>query len=679
MMAFTRYPYLPIFPRIRGVVILDEERNVLYSHPKRDTLDNLMPGLLHASTAISNVINSGKAYDITTGKLRVYTIEEEDPFPFFTAVVVNKEASKQVGMWTMYLSKFVSILLSSHQITEASNEARRILEEDLSKEIESMKVPDKGEVLRYISNAYDLIEHKDTLVSSLLKDLKAEENKEVEKTQAFLSKASEVSECSLEDILDLIDQGKICQAFLSTENQHGDEKFQLLWVTLGLLLKNLHYETPAPSLTALETQLQHIQSKEYPSLTRLVQFCIKKLKSVQHAREVYGFLKEDIRDVLSNLSYERNAYKRSILSLALCSLISIFFPIEKETLILLTNEDKLKKIIPVDLWWAHATQSDNLYNPLLPHFLMRAFNWQELKPFLHTLLEKSEKTKETFACSSEKLGKSRLLCNNLQLHTIWATFSFFAISVVNSYSLNLSDKEKVTEIYQSKLEALLNHKKETLAWNIPLAHLGISVIHANRYTLNASKSSFKKWKDHGRKAIREVIKLNKRNRIGDFPTLVILLIALDVLHLKVENGRKPSPEVVLALQRILHLNEEAISFLEEVTSPYYLRRVLLTTGLTLLLNNKTTESEHLIRQGRAMLGRFLPRMMTRGVFTWNLLAMLFHVEKRSPPERKLVQYGRKALDAIFLENAWKAYGWQAWASNFLVIPLEKLLSELSIK
>lgn len=676
MRGQNQYPYLPIFPRIRGVFLLNEQRDIIYSTPKRKKMEKLLPGLLHAAASISGRIGGERAHKITTGKLKIHIIKEEEPFPYFTAIVVNKEASEQVGMWAVYLSKLIATVLFEHGITKMSDKAQKIIGKTLSREINLTRVPDRAEVIKFISKVYKLLYDKLDSQPREIRGLRKTYRKREKNTQDPFSKFEVPKRITLGKVFNLIENGEIYKAFFITSQKKRD-KFILLQAALGLLLKNLHYQATAPSLTEIENFLQEVDEKEYPTLLTLLRLSIKKLSSTRECIRAYTFLKKGVGRRLSELQLEGDEYKLKMFNIILRGLTSIFYPVEKEALDSLTKDTKIGENTPITLWWEPGIVNENLYNPILPHLLMRGFNWQEFQPFYHSLLERTEKTRGKINLRNRKKIDRNLHFRKVHLNKIRASFGFFAISITRTYNLKLSDKEKLGKIFKEKLRNILNNKKEILAYVVPLAHLGIASINANQFVIDKRNSHKTQWKEHGKKAIREVLELNKNNRIGDLLELVILLMSLDVLYLKVDRDKPISPEVVTALDKITSQEGNVMRILEEITSPYYFRRVLLSIGLSLLLKSgEYKEHKDVTREGISMLKGFVPRLMMRGGFTWDILANLWQFEKEMSVIKEEVKYSLITLATIFQENNWKPYGWKPWASNELLETLKEFRIDL---
>lgn len=674
------YPFLPIFPRIRGIVLLDEERNIFYASPKRKTMQKLMPGLLHAASGISGIINE-EVQEITTGKLRIHIVKEEEPFNFFTVVVVNKEASEQVGMWAVYISKFVSTLLIESKINNLTDESKEIIHKNLAEKIETIKVPKRENVLNFTVQVFDSIKNKE----EILKDseiLKLKKSIKEEKYKKTLSKEVCTTEpSSLEKIYRCIDQGRIYKAFLLSEKNREKEKFALIWLALGLILKNSYYEIPVPSMTELEKIVKTLESERYSSFLKLVEYAVKLKKSAKNGVKTYRFLKEKIGNILSSFIPLSNKFNRYLLLLILHSLTNVFLPVEQKVLNLLSKYPLMQNNSPFCLFWQNSGEKSKISRSILPVLLVRTFTWKKFQPFSYILSRlKKPSRKEKERLNNKSATEKKFSWKKAYLNAIRSFTSFFILGVFYTPSLEVSDKEKFLDIFKKELDSVLKKKEENFAFAIPLAHIGKAAINLNQLFLQRNNNrDSSKFYLHGKKAIREILKLRKKQRLGELVSSILLLIGLDTLNLDIfMEDNEVSPELLTALNQVITKDAETIHMLERITSPYYLRRILLTTGLKILAKREANNHQKLRSRGLKMLGNFIPRMMTRGEFSWDILANLWRFEKGKLPPNRKDSTSLKALKAVLTEEAWKVYGWQSWTSKVLLQFLEDLKLKQSI-
>lgn len=670
------YPFLPIFPRIRGIVLLDEDRNIFYASPKRKTMQELMPGLLHAASGISGIINE-EVQEITTGKLRIHIVKEEKPFPFFTAVVVNKEASNQVGLWAIYLSKFVSTLLLESKVSRLTDECKEIIKNNLSDEIDAIKVPKRKDVLNFAVQVLHSLEKCEGLRRDV-EDVHVQQSQKEEKEAKIRDKKDyDTESASLKKIYHYIDQGKIAKAFLLSERQRENAKFALFWLALGLILKEMHYKMSAPSMKELEKMVETFDGEKYSSLLQAIDDVIQLKKRAQGGVQTYRYVRQKIERLFSRVQPLSNKFKRYLVFLILHSIISVFLPVKQDVLNFLSKFTTLSNAVPFSLFWdgSHNEKTKNVARSVLPTLLVRTFTWKNFQPFSYILLKLRGFAKNTTGsvhCNAKTRKAFSLY--RVYVNALRSFISFFALGIFFSPRLTLSEKETVLTIFKEELDSVLESSYAYFAFSKPLAHIGKAAIHLNQCFLQSGNNQVcEKFYLHGKRAIREIVKLRKRERLGELTSLILLLLALDTLNLDVcIKGDEISPEFVAAFKLIITKDIETIHVLEQITSPYYLRRIVLTTALKILAKRNADTDQKLRARGLTLLGNFIPRMMARGEFSWDILANLWRFEKGHVPSTKKNVASLHAVRAILKEGEWNRDDWRPWVSKWLLQHLARL-------
>lgn len=654
---------------LRAIIIVDEGGDVLSSKMDKEfkKKKDLLPRALSATQSLMEKITERKVQEIETSKHRVYIVGETDPVKFSTILIADKDDESLP--YAYFFSKLMKCTLfkEEEKTPPKLKDVKEKMDEIVSERFKLPELPKIGKVIEYLSVVFQEIKKNVDMkeVKSMEQQIRDWNKKERKEYERFIKKQSLEGKYTTKDVLEAFDEGEIKRAYLiasELKNRTKKERNTLLWIHLGLFMKDVFPPFPAPPLEIMRKALEEVPG-ELTLLCELADIHLKRKRSVNDGIEALTYLNKNWKRIVEAYkSYQKDPLLREILVIALLSTFTLFI-IPTQVI------SKMKEALETEelsMEWLKALRAIKD----LAEIASQSNVWERIQSFWDRLQRKinraiKEKVQAQFREESEKMSAPQ----QLRLNMLQAGYYFLGLAGIHSSTLNLKDKRDITKKAKENLAKIIDTEPDLLPfWLPPLARLGY--VDIETHLLNFLSKEEKKKKipsilQKSKKEIREILRVRARKRMGALTGTILMIYLLRLLPTLLMEGENLShlhelpPELIFLLRWVCRLDPSTLKKIEDILSPSLIRIAFPLAGLNLTSCIKDEETRKKLRKrGIDLFMRTEHYFYMRGALSWDTIRRVMGREAEAFPTfkeekiRNRVRGNTAVLESIMDFGAW---------------------------